>query len=907
MSIEWLDRRNSKTMDSAGHASGKELILSTKLYMPAVRRTLVARPRLVEKIDRVFAHKLLLISAPLGFGKTTALSAWIDAGAEGARRKVAWVSLDEADNDPVRFWTVCIAALQTLEPVVGAGALAVLKSPRPVPIESVLTLLVNEMDAVPEEFALVLEDLHVIQNPSIHTGLAFLLDHSPPRLHLIITSRADPPLPLAQLRARNELIELRAAELRFTLDEAMAFLNQVIGLGLSRDDIAALETRTEGWIAGLQLAALSMREREDRSAFITAFTGSHRYVVDYLTEQVIQLQTQEVQSFLMQTSLLDRMNASLCDAITGRKDSRIILEHLNQHNLFLIALDDNQEWFRYHHLFADVLRHRLQESQPEAIPVLHRHASEWFERAGLIPEAAHQALLAGDWEPAARLIEQITEVLWQRGEITTLSRWMQELPEPVRRHQPGLCLAYARALVDTAQFAAAETFVADAEQALASHLSGEASRQRILEGQAHALRAYLALARSEFAQAIALAHRAQEEIPSDDAGWQSFVASNLAGAYRFSSNWEAASQSYLEASALSQAAGDRVNALIALSLRGEVLQAQGQLRLAAEQYDETLQLAWNWGIAHAPLTGYALVGLGRIWCEWNELDVALRHVQKALERGREAGMLDVLLRGYLALDRIREAEGNLEGALVILDDLTPIVSRMGVTGVRDWVDARRAQIWLAQGKLEQAVDWADRYPGSADDTVYPAIPVALAHIWLARGNPDEAIRCLEHALQSAQQVGQRGNAVQLLAVKALAHRARGDPTEALADLAQALALGEPEGYCRVFVDEGAPMVRLLQRAAAREPSSKYIRQLLVALGEPAHDQEVAPVPLFEPLTEREIQVLRLIVDGATNQEIAKELVLTINTVKKHTSHIFAKLGVKNRAQAIGRARELNLR
>ena len=877
-------------------------LLTTKLYIPRPRPNLISRSHLIERLNAGQARKLTLISAPPGFGKTTLLSAWIPQN----QYCVTWVSLDAGDNDPFLFWAYIISAVQMLGAHLGERALSILRSSHSASVESVVTTLINELAAFPDRFVLVLDDYHVITSEAIHNTLTFLLDHQPPQMHLVISTRTDPPLPLAQLRARGELTELRADDLRFTSDEATLFLNQMAGLGLTAQDVAALESRTEGWIAGLQLAALSMQGHADRSGFIDAFTGSHRFIMDYLSDQVLQQQSESLRLFLLQTSILDRLCASLCDALTGYTDSQSILEMLDQRNLFLIQLDNDRHWYRYHLLFADVLKHRLKEEQPEAMPELHRRASEWYELEGLLPEAVHHALAAQEFERAAQLIERVAETVWQRGELSTLSGWMQALPDAIRRAHPALRLEYARFLAGASQNIAVEGLMSELELEFEANLPSDEEKVSSLLGRQAAMRAHLAAIRNDFAQAIELSHRAQELVSPDDSRWRGFIALDLSGIYRFTSRWEEASQTYLEAATFCQAAGNRIDALTALGLRGEVLQAQGQLREAARQYEQVLRLAQAWEILYSPATGYALTGLGRVWCEWNDLDAALRYAQAGLEHGKRADIVDVLLRGYLALVRIRKAQGDLDSALALLQDVEPVVQRIGIPEVKGWVNAVRAQVWLEKGDTEAASRWAAGDSDTVHDVIFPAIPVALAQVWMAQGRPEEALQLLDHALQAAEQVGRLGNAIQILVVKALAHRSHGDHEQALVALERALALAEPEGYLRVFVDEGRPIQHLLARAAARNTASGYIQKLLEALSEIVPVDPMAPQKLIEPLSARELQVLHLIADGATNQEIANELVLAVNTVKKHISNIYGKLGVDNRVQAVARSRHLDL-
>ena len=893
-------------------------LLRTKLYLPSGRPHLVTRPRLIARLNEGLRRPLTLLSAPPGFGKTTLLSEWVAQN----KLQVAWLVLDADDNDPVRFWSYFIAALKQVDAAIGSSSLGLLQSPSATVPESMLRALVNEIDSFPDDqaadsipneieglragFILVLDDYHVIETPAIHQHLSFLLDHLPPHMHLVISTRADPPLHLARLRARDQLIELHESDLRFTRAEAGLFLNETMSLSLTSEQIGALETRTEGWIAGLQLAALSLRGREDLSGFVQAFTGSHRFVFDYLMDEVFARQTENTQSFLMQTSILERLNASLCNALTGRADSQVILEELERNNLFLMALDDERRWFRYHHLFADVLRHRLTEKSPTALTEYHLVASEWFNNEGLVTEAVNHALAAQDWERVARLIGGASESLRQRGEIATLTHWIQSLPEPVHHVHPGLCLTYARALVDVGQLANAEAYILEAEHWLESHAQANDPNLDSLRGKALALRATVTSMRGEFTSAIELSHQASQLLAHEDVASRSWVTLNLAEAFRFTSNWAQANQAYREAATLSESAGDYVNALYALGSRGEVLAAEGKLRHAAQQFEEVLRLARTWGLPNAAVTGYALIGLGRARCEWNELDAALDAVQTGLARGQQAEMTHVLLRGYLALERIRKAQGDMDGALAALDQADLVAEKMGLSQVNVWISAERAQIWLARGEIEAAFDWASHFAGEMQDAVYPSVPIGLAKIWLSKGEPEKALTLLDHALQSAQAVGRLGNAIHILAVQAIVYHSQGQSEQAFATLEQALELAEPEGYVRVFVDEGTPMARLLRRMLTRSSASEYVYKLLDALGEAANVDMPVATNMIDPLSQRELEVLRLIVEGATNKEIADELVLTVNTVKRHISNIFGKLHVSNRAQAIAQARELNL-
>jgi len=563
-------------------------------------------------------------------------------------------------------------------------------------------------------------------------------------------------------------------------------------------------------------------------------------------------------------------------------------------------------WYRYHRLFADVLLHRLTEKSPTALIELHLCASEWFEKEGQTTGAINHALAARDWERAARLIENASESLRQHGEIATLTNWIKVLPESIRCSKPALCLTYARALINVSRYADAETFVLEAEHWLDDNTQDKDREVDSLRGKVLALRAQFANTRNEFTQAIELAQHAEQLLPPDDISWRSGVSLILASALRFTSKWLEANETYQEAAALKESIGDYANALFALGSRGEGLEAIGELHRAAQQFEEALRLARVWSVPNAPMTGYALIGLGRLRYEWNELETALRDVQTGLERGQQAGIMDVLLRGYHALARIRQAQGDRDGALAALNEADAVAEKMGLVQVKDWTGALRAQVWLASGDTEAALDWANHFIGQVPEAVFPSVQIALAKVWLSQRETEKALSLLAHALQSTRVVGRLGNAVHILAVQAIVYHAQGEPEQAFVTLEHALELAEPEGYIRAFVDEGVPMERLLHRMLTRSPASEYVGRLLEALGESVKITPPTVNKLIDPLSPRELEVLRLIVEGATNKEIAHELVLTVNTVKRHISNIFGKLHVSNRAQAIAHARELNL-
>ena len=878
-------------------------LLTTKLCIPPVRPELVPRPRLIERLNEGLHRKLTLVSAPAGFGKTTLLSEWV----AGCERSVAWLSLDEGDNDPVRFLAYLIAALQTVEASVGERTLGVLQSPQPPPIEAVLTALINEIAAAAVPLVLVLDDYHVVEEQVIHNALTFLLEHVPPQMHLAIATRADPSLPLARLRGRGQLTELRAADLRFTTEEAAAFLNQVMGLGLCDDDVGALEARAEGWIAGLQMAALSMQGQEDRPAFIAAFTGSHRYVMDYLVEEVFNRRPPHIQEFLLRTSVLDRLSGPLCDALTGQANGQAMLEKLERLNLFTVPLDHHRRWYRYHHLFADLLRDRLRQTQPERVSELHRRASEWYEREGLAVEAFQHALAAGDLERAVRLVEENARNMVQRGKLATLLKWLKALPDEVVRSRPRLCVAYGWALLFTGQAGAVEPRLQDAETALAQRVAlrlADSDEQEIaaLLGEVALLRLLFARYQEDLPRAIELSQQALEQVGQDDFFARGLVHLNLGVALRRSGDMTGAVQACTEAVRYCRAAGNTMAATIATYNLSRLYGLQGQLRRAAEVCQQVLQSAEKWT---GPGLGMLYLGMADVLYEWNKLAAAEQHVREGLALGEPGGYLSLLTNGYILLARVRQACGDAQGARDAIRRLGQAVEQRDLlqTFVEE-VAAYRAWSWLMEGDLGAAARWAQTIEPSLDDrldTLREFQWITLVRVLLAQGRPDDARPLLEHLLHTAEAEGRMGKAIEILALQALARQACGDAAGALAALQRALVLGEPEGYVRSFVDESTPMATLLRRALSRGMAPHYVRRLLAAFAEPTVEQ-----PLIEPLTRRELEVLRLIAAGLRNQEIADQLVISLATVKRHITNIYGKLGVSHRTQAVARAQELDL-
>src|ERR687898_944102 len=649
-----------------------DAIVTTKVRVPRTRPELVPRPRLREALVRNEGRRLTLVSAPAGFGKTTLLSEWLeDRSGDGLH--IAWLSLEEADNDPARFLAYLVSALRSaLGEGIGEGVLASLRLPEFPPVEAVVGVLINELSDVRDEVTIVLDDYHVIHSGPIHEATSFLLEHLPENVHLVISGRADPPLPLAKLRARDQVTEIRAAELRFSTEEAAAFLKGVMRLTLSVADVSALEEVTEGWVAALQLAALSMRDREDVSGFVETFSGGNRHVLDFLAEEVLERQSEGVREFLLKTSVLERMSAPLCDALTSRNDGQQMLERLEHDNLFLIALDDERRWYRYHHLFADFLRSRLQRGQPERMRELHRRAAEWYERNGWTSEAVRHALAAQEHDRAADLVEQVARKMWNRGEVMTLLGWLEELPEETRRRRPQLLLQYTAALLWVGQLDDVELLVQEIERVLG--VSGEGRDEdlrtsadeplrQVLLGFFAAVRSWRAYLKGEPHGAIALAQRALELLPEEDVELRSFAAFRLAEAYRTADDLEAASAAFAETAELGRAAGHEYLVIRAMSRQARLQMVQGRLREADHVLRHALRFAADRGGDSLSAAGEVKVVLGELLYEWDELEAAAHRLKEGIRLSERMGQLDTLVDGNLALSRLEMVQGNTESAL----------------------------------------------------------------------------------------------------------------------------------------------------------------------------------------------------------------------------------------------------
>jgi ATP/maltotriose-dependent transcriptional regulator MalT len=900
-------------------------ILATKLYIPPPRPNVVQRPRLFEQLNEGLQRKLTLISAPAGFGKTTLLSEWL-AERQKVKGKtqnnpddtllpftfyllpsqVAWLSLDEADNDPTRFLAYLVAALQTIAANIGAGVLGALQSPQPPPTEAILTALLNDITTVPGNFALVLDDYHVIDSKSIDTALTFLLEHLPPHLHLVIATREDPDLPLARLRARGQMTELRAADLRFTAAEAADFLNLVMGLKLSAEDITALEERTEGWIAGLQLAAISLQGQKDATRFIKSFTGSHHFVLDYLVEEVLHQQPESVQMFLLRTSILDRLCGPLCDAVLldPAASGQATLEYLEHANLFIIPLDNERHWYRYHHLFADLLRQRLHQSIASSIRdaesrmnELHTRASQWYEDNRLEIEAFHHAAAANDLERAERLMEGKGIPLHFRGAVITILDWLESLPTTVLNARPSLWWRYASLLLVNGQTTGVEEKLDAAEAALQGAEADDKTRNLI--GRIAAARAVLALTRYQAETMLAQSRRALSYLDPNNLSTRANAHWTLGVAYLFQGDRAAARRALTEAIALSQAAGDIFTTILATIGLGNVQEAENQLYLAAETYQRVLQLA---GDQPLQIIYEAHLGMARILYEWNDLDAAERYGRQSLHLARQYDrVIDRFILCEVFLARLKLAQGDLAGAAAILAQADQSARQQNFVYRIPEVAAAQVLTLLRQGNLAAAAHLAQTH----------GLPLSQARIHLAQGDTSAALAVLEPFRRQVEAKDWQDERLKVVVLQAVAHHLHGEKDKAVHLLGDALALAAPGGFIRLFIDEGFPMAQLLSEASAQGMMPDYIGKLLAVFEaekqRSADNSRLPPAqPLIEPLSQRELEVLRLIAQGLSNREISERLFLALVTVKVHNQKIFGKLHVQRRTEAVARARELGL-
>jgi len=896
-------------------------LLLTKLYIPPPRPKVVLRPRLNERLNEglLASRKLTLISASAGFGKTTLVSEWV----AGCGQPVAWLSLDEGDNDPTRFLTYLVAALQTIAPKIGVGVLFALQSPQPPPSEVILTTLLNEITTLPDHFILVLDDYHVIDSKPVDEDLTFLLEHLPPQMHLAIATREDLQMPLAWLRARGQLTELRAADLRFTPAEATDFLNQMMGLNLSPEDITALETRTEGWIAGLQLAAISMQGHQDTASLIKSFTGSHHFVLDYLIEEVLHQQPEDVQTFLLRTSILDRMCGPLCDAVLGSPSAsgQETLEYLERTNLFIVPLDSERRWYRYHHLFGDLLRQRL--GKPKEFAEFHLRASQWHAENGDMGAAFHHAIAAGDFVRAAGLAEAAWQGMNGSFQSAAWLGWVKKLPDNLIRTRPVLCTQIAQAFTDTGELEASELCLQDAERCLDGSDVANEAQLKPLPAMIALTRAYNAQVQGDPAATVKYAELALQLIPEDDFDRRARATTILEVTHWASGNLESAIRGIGDSMERLTQMGNHVFVVASAFAVADLLVGLGSLSEAERTYQDALQLAAQHSPEAEHITAHHHLGLSMIYRQRGDDTLAAHHLKRAAELGLQTTLVDWLYRWRVVQAQLKEAAGDLETALSLLDEAKRVYIQTLVPDLRP-IAALKVRIHLKQGRLDKARAWAaERGLSLADEVSYLHEFEYLTLARLEIANP-LVNALLARLLQAAEAQKRRGSALDILLVQALAHEAQGNYPQALAALERALALAEPEGYVRIFVDEGEAMRLLIEKQSRNRdhPLCGYADKLLAAFKQPVTAPKSATHALHqaqrgasvihqksdmvEPLSERELEVLKLLRSELSGPEVAGQLIVSLNTLRTHTNNIYNKLGVNNRRAAVRRAEELDL-
>ncbi len=893
-------------------------MLTTKLFPPPVRGGLVPRPRLIERLDAGLRGgcKLTLVSAPAGYGKTTMVVEW---GLKIASRphpqpgirnpQFAWLSLDEGDNDPMRFATYLLAALQQIDPAIGQVAQVMLQTPRPSPPEALLTSLINDIVAAPTPFVLVLDDYQLIQAPPVHQFLAFLLEHAPPQMHVVITTREDPPLPLARLRARGQITDIRQSDLKFTEEETASFLRQMMRLDLSPADVTTIQQRSEGWIAGLQLAAHSMQHSADARQFVADFAGNDRYILDYLVEEVFQRQPPDVQDFLLKTSILDRITAGLCDAVLGQgagaQASQTILERLDRANLFIVRLDETRQWYRYHHLFRDLLRlqRHIQCGGVDAAD-LHRRAGRWFEQNGFLDEALDHFLAAEDWNEVERLIGLAAADAINHGQFATLNRWLAALPEERLRGSSELAGLKGWAVLSLGQFAAAETWTNRANDLLPPNAPP------FHQAFVLCLQIYLAHIRSDIPQVIALAQRALTLLEAEDPhGLRGAALANLASAQMIMGDIAAATRTLCEEIRVGQERGHAISAVSALSTLAELEHRQGRAREALALDQQALDLAVD-GRGHPlPLAGHAHIGLGLIYFDLDDLAHAREHLVRGLDLGRQLGPTSGAMQGAFTLARIQQLAGETEVARATAAAARQAAAALNLPLAETLAAGWEADFRLKLGDVAAAARWAEAAhltPADMPTFAREAEYITYARVLLAQDRPAEARVLLANFEGYARHAGLDGTLITVCVLQALVEQALGQKAPALARLGEAVRLAAGEGYRRAFLDGGAAVAALLP--GVRHLAPAFVDDLRGRLRPESSRSRFVTLaqPLIEPLSERELEVLRLVAEGLSNAEIADKLFISVGTVKTHVHNILGKLEAEGRPRAMVRARELGL-
>ncbi|MEM7334256.1 MAG: LuxR C-terminal-related transcriptional regulator [Chloroflexota bacterium] len=898
-------------------------LLQTKLFLPESRLSLIPRPRLIQKLDSGLEGRLTLISAPAGFGKTTVVTDWLTKSRQND--KTAWLSLDEEDNNPNSFLSYFIAAIQTVFPKIGESAFAVLQSSQPPLIESILKSLINEMTPISDQLIVVLDDYHLIDSQPIDHALTFLIENLPAQAHLIITTREDPNFPLHRLRARRQLSELRAADLRFTADEGAQLLNKLMGLSLSSSEINTLLAHTEGWVTGLQLAAVALQGREDAGHFIDSFTGDHRFVLDYLVEEVLKQQPDSVRNFLVQTSILNKLNGRLCDVVIGHDDSSTLLISLELKNLFVIPLDDHRQWYRYHHLFSDVLQAYARSEMANSLPTLHRRASNWYEQNGFVSDAIHHALAGEHFEQAATLIEQAWHETDMNFQSTTWLNWARLLPDALIQKRPLLSASYAWALLACGQMEGSEKWLSAVEAWIKSpptpidEVVSDKDRLQSLPASIATARAYQAMAIGDIVSTIKFAEQALDQPDQINAQWHR-ASNSLLGLAQFSAGHLKAAEHSLINFQLSARQSGKVLEEISITFTiASIKLSLGHLNGAVRTYEQMIQTALKHSEPPPLGTADLYRGISELSLEQGNLDKAIQHFEQCQQLGNQITLTDWEHRVYATEAQILAMQGDLEGALNLFNQAEKRHIRTPLPTVRP-VAAQKVRLWLKLGNLTDAEAWVSEQHLAYDDPLsYMQLfnYLTLARVMLEqykRFRAEETVHNLVHLLarlrQTAESNEYTGILIEILILQALTEQAQGNSPDALTRLKNGLMLAEPEKFIRLFTEHASPMAKLLARVKPQVGNNikLFIDKILADIERQngRFPTPPTPQPLIDPLSSRELEVLHLIAQGRSNREISQELFLALSTIKGHNRIIFSKLHVQNRTEAVARARELGL-
>ncbi len=867
-------------------------LIQTKFYIPPIRSSHIVRPRLRETLNHdltqegVFNRKLTLICAPAGYGKTSLTIDWLNS----LKLPVAWLSLDERDNDPIRFLTYLVNAFRQVFPEVGRPSLEMLQAPQLPAPEELLVPLFNEIAAIGKPVLFVMDDYHLIHTASIHQFLNFLVDYQSQQMHTTIVSREDPPLPLHRLRARGQMTEVRQDTIRFTLEETDDFLTTVTGKALTPENIKDVEHRTEGWVTGMQLLALSLQTHPDANEFIRSFTGSNRFVLDYLFEEVFKRQNQDIQDFLLKTAVLENLSAGLCEAVTGHADSGKILAMLDQSNLFVRQLDQSETWFRYHRLFLDLLKHRLRLHDTIDQDYLHRKASQWYQENGFLEEAVSHSLAGCDWANALDLIYQVSGQLLKTGAVATLLGWHQQIPTESILSKPEYCFTYAWPLMLSGQLQAAEMYLETAE-----NLAPERS---VLMGEVAAAQAFLARTMGNEQRLVRYSEQALALIPKTDLSARSIVAMNLGIAYWHNGDMEKTEQTLSEILSGTQQSGNKYAELTSLFFLGRVHAVRGHLRQAIDIFKNIVALK-----VRMPIIGLVYLDLSALHYELNDLEACEKYLELGEDLIGTKEHLEFQIAGMMQKARLMVAKGDYPGALSILESCSQISNSADIPlRTQHRIASCIVELAIACEDVEQALAWSAKASEGADaHPFYRFLSLSTVRLLMAKGEKSEALERINEWIQTAEVAGWDYGMVHLGLLKALASP---DMDSAIHPMTGALSTGQPEGFIRTFIDLGSDLVPILREAARRGVQPEYVGKILAAYGE--QPGQTALPPEIEPLSDREMEVLRLLAAGLTNKQIADQLFVSISTVKSHVHHISSKLDVSNRTQAVARARQLNL-